>query len=205
VPPFILGLVLLSIFYVGLRWLPTGRTSISDVIAYRTSGFRWYTGLLTVDGLLNGRTDTALDALRHLILPAAALSLAHWATVGRITRAAMQEEIGQDYVTAARARGLPTARVVWRHAFRNAVAPGLTGLSLSVAGLITGVFIIEAIFNLPGLASLMIVALRSTPDITLAAGFAVFSVLLVLPVMLGLDIVLAVVDPRLREGGGRDA
>lgn len=206
IPGFILGLVLLAIFYVGLRWLPTGRTSVPDVVRVTFSSFTWYTGLLTVDGLLNGRPDITLDAFRHLALPVIALSLAHWATVGRITRAAMAEEIGQEYVVAARARGLSPARVIWRHALRNAIPPSLTGLSLSAASLITGVYIIEAIFDLPGLSSVVIRSLANeAPDVTLALGFAVFSVLLVLPVMLALDVLLAAVDPRLRHAGGRDA
>ncbi len=205
IPGFILGLMLLAVFYVGLRWLPTGRTSVADVIRVTFSDFTWYTGLLTVDGLLNGRPDITLDAFRHLALPVVALSLAHWATVGRVTRASLAEEIDQEYVTAARARGLPQWRVVWRHAFRNAIPPSLTSLSLSAAGLITGVFIIEAIFDLPGLSSLVIRSLGDVPDVPLALGFAIFSVLLVLPVMLGLDLLLAVVDPRLRQAEGRDA
>jgi len=196
---------LLAVFYVGLRWLPPGRTSVADVIRVTFSDFTWYTGLLTVDGLLNGRPDITLDAFRHLALPVVALSLAHWATVGRITRASLAEEIDQEYVTAARARGLPNSRVVWRHALRNAIPPSLTSLSLSAAGLITGVYIIEAIFDLPGLSSLVIRSLAETPDVPLALGFAVFSVLLVLPVMLGLDLLLALVDPRLRHPEGRDA
>lgn len=206
VPGFILGLVLLAIFYVGLRWLPTGRTSIPDVIRVSSSDFTWHTGLLTVDGLLNGRPDISLDALRHLALPVLSLSLAHCATVSRITRAAMAEEIGQEYVVAARARGLPPGRVVWRHALRNAVAPSLTSLSLSAASLVTGVYIIEAIFDLPGLSSLVIRSLAiDFPDVSMALGFAVFSVVLVLPIMLGLDVFLAVADPRLRETDGSSA
>lgn len=204
VPGFILGLVLLSIFYVGLRWLPPGRTSATDVIREAGSSFRWVTGLLTVDGLLSGRLDITLDALRHLALPVVSLSLAHWALVGRITRAAMSEEAGKEYVIAARARGVPRRRVLWRHAFRNAVAPGLTSLSLSAAQLLTGVYIIEAVFNLPGVSSLLVRSLQTVPDLSLSVGFAVFSVLLVLPVMLGLDVLLALVDPRLRAAGGPD-
>ncbi|MCC6189844.1 MAG: ABC transporter permease [Anaerolineales bacterium] len=204
VPAFILGLILLSVFYVGLRWLPPGRTNAIDVIRIAGSSFRWVTGLLTVDGLLNGRPDITLDALRHLALPAISLSLTHVALVGRITRAAMSEENAKEYVIAARARGVPRRRVLWRHALRNAIAPALTSLSLSAAQLLTGVYIIEAVFNLPGVSSLLIRSLQQVPDLPLAVGFAVFSVLLVLPVMLGLDALLALIDPRLRASGGPD-
>lgn len=199
IPPFILGLSLLSIFYVGLRWFPPGRTDIFD-ISLRTSSFQHYTGLLTIDGLLNGRFDVVIDALRHLVLPVLSLSLAHWATLGRVTRAAIIEETGKDYIMAAHARGLLPRWVVWRHAFRNALLPALTSSALSAASLVTGVFIIEVIFNFKGLSELVVRGMTETPDAPLALGFAVYSVMLVIPLLLVLDIIKAVVDPRIREG-----
>ena len=199
VPPFILGLVLLSIFYVGLGWFSPGRTDAKDVIVQSSTKFDWITGLLTVDGLLNGRPDITLNAFQHLALPVVTLSLAHWATLGRITRAAIIEESGKDYIVSARARGLPGHRILWRHALRNAIGPGLTSIALSAASLITGVYVVEAIFDLPGLSELAVSSIRGTPDAASAMGFAIFSVLLVLPIMLSLDAVQALVDPRLRD------
>lgn len=199
VPPFILGLFLMSIFYVGLRWFPPGRSGIID-IRLSNSTFVAYTGFLTVDGLLNGRLDVTLDTLRHLVLPVIALSLFYWSTLTRITRAAMIEEKGQDYITSARARGLKNRTLIWRHTFRNALSPALTSTMLSVAGIITGVFVIEAVFNLNGLSYLVVRGMEDTPDAPLALGFAVYSVLLVIPIMLLLDILRSLADPRLREG-----
>jgi len=89
IPPFILGLVLLSIFYAGLNWFPPGRLSVSERFVVEAADFKNYTGLLTIDGLLNGRVDITLSAFRHLILPVITLTLAHWATLGRVTRASM--------------------------------------------------------------------------------------------------------------------
>lgn len=200
IPPFILGLALLSIFYVGLRWFPTGRTGITELSLRTVTTFKTYTGLLTVDGLLNGRLDVTQDALRHLALPVFTLSLAHWATLGRVTRVSMIEEKYKDYVTAARSRGLLRRSVVWRHAFRNVLPPALTSSALSAASLITGVFIIEVIFNFNGLSELIIKGSRNTIDAALALGFAVYSVLLVLPIMFVLDLLKALADPRIREG-----
>jgi ABC-type dipeptide/oligopeptide/nickel transport system permease component len=202
IPPFILGFFLLSIFYVGLHWFPPGRSDILD-IRLSSSTFVNYTGFLTVDGLLNGRLDVTIDALRHLVLPVIALSLANWAILSRITRAAMIEEKDQDYVTSARARGLKTRTIVWRHTFRNALTPALTSTMLSVAAIITGVFVIEAIFNRRGLSYLVVNGMADAPDAPLALGFAVYSVLLVVPLMLLLDILRGIVDPRVRENGNR--
>ncbi len=198
IPPFILGLFLISIFYVGLHWFLPGRSSIID-IRMSNSTFVAYTGFLTVDGLLNGRLDVTLDAFRHLVLPVIALSLSYWATLSRITRVAMIEEKDQDYVTSAKARGLKNRTLIWRHTFRNALTPALTSIMLSAAAIITGVFVIEAIFDLKGLSYLVVRGMSDVPDAPLALGFSVYSVLLVLPLMLVLDILRELADPRIRE------
>jgi peptide/nickel transport system permease protein len=199
IPPFILGLFLLSIFYVGLHWFPPGRTSIIELSIQSRTTFKPITGLLTIDGLLNGRIDVTINAFRHLVLPVFTLSLAHWATLGRITRAAIINEKGKDYITSAWARGLLPRSILWRHTLRNAALPALTSTMLSTASLVTSVFVIERIFNLKGLSELITWGMRGTPDAPLALGFAVYSVLIVMPLMLILDIIKAAIDPRIRE------
>jgi peptide/nickel transport system permease protein len=199
-PPFILGLMLLAVFYVALGWFAPLRLGIDSAAFVNSSQFRTVTGLLTIDGLLNGRPDITLDALRHLVLPVATLSLSHWATLGRLTRAGVRDELDLLYITSARARGLPPRRVVWKHALRNALVPVLTSTAMSTASLVTGVFVVESIFGLHGMSELITNSLTSTPDLYMAVGFAVFSILLVLPLMFILDVVQAVLDPRLREG-----
>lgn len=201
IPPFILGLFLLSIFYVGLGWFPPGRTGLIELtLRASTSSFQPITGFLTIDGLLNGRTDITQDALRHLALPVFTLGLAHWATLGRVTRVAVINQTSQAYVMAAKARGLRPRQIVWRHVFRNVLLPALTSSSLSAASLITGVFVVEVVFDYKGLSELVTRSLRDTaPDAALAMGFAIYSVLLVLPIMLLLDMLKALADPRLRE------
>lgn len=200
IPPFILGLFLLSIFYVGLNWFPPGRTGILELALKSRNTIKPFTGLLTIDGVLNGRFDVTFDAFRHLVLPVFTLSLAHWATLGRVTRAAMINEKGKEYVTAAHARGLRRRTVVWRHAFRNALLPALTSTILSAASLVTSVFVIEKVFNLKGLSEMITWGMNGTPDAPLALGFAVYSVLIVMPLMLLLDFAKALIDPRVREG-----
>ena len=201
IPPFILGIFLLSIFYVGLGWFPPGRTGLLELtLRASTSSFQTITGFLTIDGLLNGRPDVTKDALRHLALPVFTLSLAHWATLGRITRVAMINETSQAYVMAANARGLLRRQIVWRHVFRNVLLPALTSSSLSAASLITGVFVVEVVFDYKGLSELVTHSLRDiAPDAALAMGFAIYSVLLVLPIMLLLDMLKGLADPRVRE------
>lgn len=198
-PPFILALVLLTVFYVTLHWFPPERLSIPFQVATQEPSFRAYTGLLTVDGLLNGRWDVTVDALRHLVLPVICLSLVHWATLGRITRALMLEEMEMEYTVAARARGLPERAIVWRHAFPNVLAPALTSTALSAASLVTGVFVIERVFSFHGVSELIVASMSYIPETPMAVGFAVYSVLLVLAVMLALDLLQAFTDPRLRQ------
>jgi peptide/nickel transport system permease protein len=206
IPPFILGLFLLSIFYVGLGWFSPGRTGFYE-LSMSTSTFQHFTGFLTLDGLLNGRPDITLDAFRRLVLPVFTLSLAHWATLGRVTRVTIINESGKEYLLAAKARGLMRLSIVWRHAFRNVLAPALTTTYLSITTLITGVLVIEIIFDYKGVSELItkgitgaqFIGTVNIPDTPLAMGFAVYSSLLVVPLMLLLDVVKAAVDPRIRE------
>jgi peptide/nickel transport system permease protein len=209
IPPFILGLFLLSIFYVGLGWFSPGRTGFYE-LSMTTSTFQHFTGFLTVDGLLNGRLDITLDAFRHLVLPVFTLSLAHWATLGRVTRVSIMNETGKEYLLAAKARGLKRSSIVWQHAFRNVLAPALTTTYLSITTLITGVLVVEIIFNYKGVSELITKGITGVqfigsvgiPDTPLAMGFAIYSSLLVVPIMLLLDVVKAAVDPRIREEAG---
>jgi peptide/nickel transport system permease protein len=199
-PPFVLGLVLLAVFYAGLRLFPPGRLGINSEILISSESFKIFTGMLTVDGILNGRLDITLEALKHLFLPVFTLSLTHWATLGRVMRASMLEEYGKPYIIAARARGIAEHSITWRHTMRNALLPALTSTALTAAALISGVFVIEVIFNLHGISKLATSALGFIPDVPLALGIAIYSVFLVLPIMLALDLLQAIVDPRIREG-----
>ena len=192
IPPFIMGLILLAIFYVSLHWFMPGRISIANELDVRSDAFKTITGLLTVDG-------------RHLALPVFSLSLAYWATLMRVTRAAIIEELDKEYVVAAWGRGLPYALAVWRHALRNAMVPALNSSALSAAALVTGVFIVEIVFSLPGVSRLLIqpapaYAFLIAPDVSAMMGFAVYGMLMVLPLMVILDFLQAVIDPRIREG-----
>jgi ABC-type dipeptide/oligopeptide/nickel transport system permease component len=149
---------------------------------------------------LEGRPDITLDALRHLVLPVFSLSLIHWATLARVTRALIIDEKEQEYILAARARGLHPRHIMLRHAFPNVVPSALTSSALSASQLIMGVFIIEQIFDLGGVSALITRSIFNAPDAALVMGFAVYSILLVIPLMVVLDILKVLVDPRIAKG-----
>lgn len=198
IPPFILGLFLMSIFYVGLGWFPPGRLTAVQILL-GMGDFERYTGFLTIDGLLNGRVDITLDAFRHLVLPVVTLSVFYWATLGRVTRATTMDETSKEYILAAHARGLRPRQIKWRHTLRNVLVPGYTSVALAAASIITGVFVVEVVFNIKGLSELIVRSMNTTPDTALVMGFAIYSVLLVIPIMLVLDVLKGLADPRLRE------
>jgi peptide/nickel transport system permease protein len=198
-PPFILAILMIVIFYIGLGWFAPGRMSTAIDVFVKSKQFHQFTGMLTIDGLLNGRLDISLDGLRHLIMPACTLAFAHWATLGRVTRTTMIEELQQDYVTAAKARGISRNKIVWEHALPNAVPPAITSSLISAASLLTGVFVVEIIFNLPGISSIAVYSMAGIPDAPAALGFAIYSVMVVLILMSILDLIQYLLDPRIRE------
>ena len=199
-PTFILAMVLISIFYINLDWFAPGRIGLQASLEISKGGFNDYTGMLTIDSLLNGRLDIFADAWRHLAMPIFTLSLYHWATLGRVTRATVILERDKEYITSARARGLAERKVVWRHAFYNMLSPSLTSMTLSAATIITGVFVSEIIFDFNGLSYVIVQAMSGIPDAPAALGFAVYSVIIILLLMFVLDVLQAVFDPRVREG-----
>ena len=198
-PPFILSILFIAVFYVGLRWFAPYRLSSIFAMHLDEQGFIHYTGMYTLDGLLNRRLDVTWDAFRHLAMPVVTLSLYHWATLGRITRSSIIAERRKDYIIASRARGATETTIMWKHAFRNTLAPSLTSLALSAASLVTGVFVVEIIFSYAGISDIILKSMLGVPDPAAALGFAVYSVLIVLALMFIVDLLLAVFDPRVRE------
>ena len=130
-PTFVFGLLMLMIFYANLRWFPPGRVSDWANIVVQAATFHHYTSLLTIDALLNGRFDVFLDAIRHMFLPILTLSYISWATFLRITRGSMLETLRMEYVTTARAKGLPERDVIFKHAQPNAMLPVVTSIQRS--------------------------------------------------------------------------
>lgn len=199
-PTFILALVLLSIFYINLKWFSPGRMGIMTNLNLQRDGFVDYTGMLTIDSLINGRVDIFFEAWQHLAMPVLTLSLYHWATLGRVARAAVLNERTKEYVIAARARGLAERDVIWKHVYKNIITPSLTSMALSAASIATGVFVAEIIFDFDGLSYVIVSAMSGIPDAPAALGFAVYSVVMVLLFMFLVDVLQAFFDPRVREG-----
>ncbi|WP_127598279.1 ABC transporter permease [Nitratireductor alexandrii] len=171
VPNFWFALILIYVFAVWLRLVPAG-------------GFSgWENGLLS--------------GLRALLLPAIALALPQAAILARVTRSALLEVLGEDYIRTARAKGMPRKAVLWRHALRNAMIPVLTILGLQFAFLLAGTIIIENVFYLPGLGRLVFQAITQR-DLIVVEGVVMLLVASVVIVNILVDICYALVDPRLR-------
>lgn len=199
VPTFILALFFLSLFYVKLGWFAPERIGSSFAHEITTDTYHAVTGFLTIDALLNKRFDIFVDALRHLAMPVITLSLYNWAVLGRITRSTIIEQRNKEFIVSARARGLAERRVIWKHAFRSILAPSLTTIGLSAATMLTGAFIVEIIYSLHGVSQVLTQSMSGIPDAPAALGFAVYSVIMVLTLMFIIDVLQAILDPRIRE------
>jgi len=197
IPTFVAGLLLLLVFYGALKWFPPGRLSTWTIPIMRSAQFVHYTGLNTVDAILNGNWRILLDALRHLVLPVTTLSYISWALILRVTRSSMLETLRQDYIVTARAKGVKERDVIQRHARRNALIPVMTIAGWTVAGLMGGVVITETIFNYPGLGRFAASAAIQL-DLPAVLGFALFNGVLMVLANLAVDVLYAVIDPRIR-------
>ncbi|MBL8316160.1 MAG: ABC transporter permease, partial [Rubrivivax sp.] len=147
VPIFWLGLMALVLFYAKLGWV--GGPGRIDV-AFEYSIER-RSGLMLLDAALAGEWEGFRNALSHLVLPASLLGYFSLAYISRMTRSFMLNELAQEYIVAARAKGLSEARIIWRHALRNALVPLITVVALSFAGLLEGSVLTETVFSWPGL------------------------------------------------------
>jgi peptide/nickel transport system permease protein len=192
-PVFWLGLLLIYLFAVQLRWVPvSGRVDV-------TLGFAPRSGFLTVESLLAGRWDVFASALGHLVLPAVALSTIPAAYVARITRSSMLEVVRRDYVRTARAKGLAERAVLLRHTLKNALIPIITVVGLQVGHLLGGAVLTETIFSWPGVGKLMVDAVGAR-DLPLVQGAVLVATAVFVLVNLAVDLLYAYVDPRIRYG-----
>jgi peptide/nickel transport system permease protein len=196
-PPFVLALVLINVAYARTGWFPPGRMSIWASPIVNGDGFQAYTGLLTVDALLNGQPRISWDAIRHLVLPGTCLALAEWALLTRVMRASLLDVQGHEYITTARAKGLSEVQVVNRHAMRNALLPLISTAGVTPPLLITGVAVVEVVFNFNGVGRWAVDGFLST-EIPVTVGFALASCVVTVLSSLLADLLYAVVDPRVR-------
>jgi peptide/nickel transport system permease protein len=196
-PSFVLGLLLLMLFYANNGWFPPGRISDTFNAVLLSPGFHKYTSFITIDSLLNGRFDIFLDALRHMLLPIITLSYIYWALFLRVMRSSMLEALNQDYITTARAKGVSNQDVINKHARPNALIPVVTMAGMTIAGLLGGVTITETIFNFPGIGSAGASAAVQL-DVITVLSFVLLSGVILLFSNLIVDIAYAFLDPRVR-------
>ena len=178
-PTFLIGILLILVFAVILKWLPSfGR---GDVVAIGS----WTTGMLTVDGL------------KHLILPSITLALFQLALIMRLVRSEMLEVLRSDYIKFARARGLPDRIVYFGHALKNTLVPVMTITGLQLGSLIAFAIITEQVFQWPGMGLLFIQAVTFA-DIPVMAAYLCLISLIFVVINLIVDLLYFAVDPRLR-------
>jgi peptide/nickel transport system permease protein len=199
-PSFVLGLLLLMVFYGKLHWFPPGRYTLETDMIVHADTFRHFTGLLTLDCLLNGQWTAFKDVLAHLVLPAATLLYISVALLLRITRSSMLEELSKDYIRTARAKGLPERVIIRKHALANALIPVVTLSSLLFIGLLGGVVITETVFDFPGIGRWGVQAAQQL-DVPGVLGSTLLAAGLFVIANMISDILYAVVDPRIRVGG----
>ena len=196
-PGFVLAIILQLVAAHYLGFLPvTGR--LDGGIDFEAN----FTGLLLIDGTLAGRFDVVLDAIRHLFLPAIALSAAGIGQVMRITRTAMIEVSSRDFVEATRAYGIPEKVVTFRYMLRVASVAPLTILGLEFASLIGNAFIVEFVFSRPGIASYGVRTILQK-DLNAVIGVVLVSGVFFVVANLTIDIILGLLDPRHRLKAGR--
>ena len=194
VPIFWLGLMGLVLFYAKLDWVGgPGRFDVTyEYSITQVSGF------LLLDTARQGEWEAFGNVFSHLILPASLLGYFSLAYISRMTRSFMLNELAQEYVVAARAKGLSEARIIWRHALRNAMVPLVTVIALSYAGLLEGSVLTETVFAWPGLGLYITNSLQNA-DMNAVLG----GTLVVGSVFIGLnllsDLLYRVLDPRTRR------
>ncbi len=190
-PIFWLGIMLMMIFGVYLRWLPIGGRISMMVSIKRITGF------YIIDSIITGNMEALLSTLRHLILPSVALGTIPMATIARVTRSSMLEVLRQDFIRTERAKGLPERLVIYKHAVRNALIPVVTVIGLNFGLLLAGAILTETVFSWPGIGRYIINAVKMR-DYPAVQGCVLFFAFLFVIVNLLTDILYIYIDPRIR-------
>lgn len=196
-PVFWLGLIGLLVFYGQLDWVagPGRLDPTYDMMMEFT--LTSYTGMILIDAALNGAWDVFGNAISHIILPAGLLGYVSMAYISRMTRSFMMNELGQEYITTARVKGMPEWRVIWVHAMKNVMVPLITVIALSYAYLLEGSVLTETIFAWPGLGSYITDALFAADMPAVLGGTVVVGVVFV-TLNMASDIIYRLIDPRAR-------
>lgn len=190
-PVFWLAIILIYFFAVVLGWLPpSGR--LSSALSIQP-----LTGLYVFDAFVTGNFRAGVNALRHLILPAVALGTIPLAIVVRMTRSAMLEVLGQDYVRTARAKGVSEKKVIRKHSLKNALLPVITVIGLSFGSLLSGAILTETVFSWPGIGRWVYDGITAR-DYPIIQGGVLFVAIIFVVVNLLVDISYSLIDPRIQ-------
>ena len=193
VPIFWLGLMALVVFYARLGWV-SGPGRMDVTYEYTLTPV---TGLLLLDTAMAGEWEAFRNVFSHLILPASLLGYFALAYISRMTRSFMLNELAQEYVIAARAKGLSESRIIWRHALRNAMVPLVTVIALSYAGLLEGSVLTETVFAWPGLGLYITNSLQNA-DMNAVLGGTIIVGSIFVGLNLLSDVLYKLLDPRTR-------
>jgi dipeptide transport system permease protein len=194
-PIFWWGLLLILLFSIDLGWTPVAKRLSDD---YDIVGV---TGFMLIDTLLSDDPDAKgsfLDAVQHLILPTIVLGTVPLAVIARMTRSAMLEVLGEDYIRTARAKGLSTYRVIAIHALRNALVTVVTVIGLQVGVLLGGAILTENVFSWPGIAKWLVESIGRRDYPALQGGVLIIAAL-VMAVNLAVDLLYGLLNPRIRH------
>jgi peptide/nickel transport system permease protein len=192
IPAFWLALLVQLVLHTRLGWFPLGGRLDAGIAPPPK-----ITGLLTVDGVLSLRFDAAADALWHLALPVLTLAVGVYGLMMRIVRASVLEVVEQDFVRGAKAKGLSRWRVLRRHVLRNALLPAVTVLGLEFGLLASGVFVVESVFQWPGLGNYAFKAIQAS-DYNATLGATLVIALAYVLINLVVDLAYLYLDPRIR-------
>ncbi len=195
-PTYVMAIWLLAVLFGQLHCCGIGRVDDAIAVQIAEGKLKTYTGMITLDGILNGRWDVTLSGLKHLVMPVITYTFVASAQIMRVLRSSMLDVLNSDYVRTARAKGLPESVVNIKHARRNAIIPIITIAGLMFAFLLEGSFFIEIIFNFHGLGQWSVPAavqldFPAVIGIALLVGFSVSVANLIV------DILYGIVDPRI--------
>jgi peptide/nickel transport system permease protein len=198
-PSFVIAILFVLLFGWVLHAFP-----ILGRLSEQTAAPPVITGLITIDSLLAGRLDAFVDALRHLVLPALALAMGSIAQEARITRSSMADNLSKDYIASERALGIPERVVMGRFLLKPSLIPTISILGLDIASIFSIAFLVELIFNWPGLARYGMNSMLNKDLNAISAVILVLGAVFIL-VNIIVDIVVAYLDPRIRLNSGRSA
>jgi dipeptide transport system permease protein len=191
-PIFWWGLLLILLFSVSLGWTPVAKRLSDDYFVDEVTGF------MLIDTLLSDEKGSFLNALQHLILPTIVLGTVPLAVIARMTRSAMLEVLGEDYIRTARAKGLGVYRIVAIHALRNALVPVVTVIGLQVGVLMGGAILTESVFSWPGIGKWLVESIARRDYPALQGGVLVIAAL-VMTINLTVDLLYGLLNPRIRH------